>query len=380
VTDRIESIDSLRAVAVVFVVIAHIRPFANLGAYGKYAYFVLDTLGQFDVPFFFMASGYFLAKTIDPDQIGSRLRRIGSKIASLYLFGAGVHLLAVALTAGLRVFHEPVLIRSSLAGVFEDLSVLGVVYYGDAIAVPLWFLTALFFATALVCAFVALGWTRLVLPVAASLHAVGLLGQTAPGVIGGAFPTRDALFFGFFYLALGYWLAASDWTPQREHRYRYLGAFCLLLVVQLGEQYAIGYIGTGASLSRVVLTTEYTLATIPLTLSLFVTALAYPHWSQTTLLPALGNYAVGVYLLHFPVYHVLQALLALTGSMLGIAIAGTVLWQALVTPVVCGLSLGLYLSAARVGLVELGGSHLPRLDRIRSRLGNSPSEPNQPAD
>ena len=63
--ERIHSIDSLRAIAVFFVVIAHVQPFAGFGSHGNYIYFVFDTIGQFDVPFFFVTSGYFLKSKLD---------------------------------------------------------------------------------------------------------------------------------------------------------------------------------------------------------------------------------------------------------------------------------------------------------------------------
>lgn len=51
------------------------------------------------------------------------------------------------------------------------------------------------------------------MPVSASLHAIGLLGASYTMVIDIPFETRDALFFGFFYTSLGYWIASSDWQP-----------------------------------------------------------------------------------------------------------------------------------------------------------------------
>lgn len=85
--ERIHSIDSLRAVAISFVVIAHTHPFHAFGPYGSEIYFILDTIGQFDVPFFFVAAGYFLAERARPGELKSLLLDSTRKLGSMYLFG-----------------------------------------------------------------------------------------------------------------------------------------------------------------------------------------------------------------------------------------------------------------------------------------------------
>ena len=345
---RIHSIDSLRAIAVFFVVIAHVQPFAGFGSHGNYIYFVLDTIGQFDVPFFFVTSGYFLKSKLDSGSAGSTIRSSFQKLSSLYLFGIGLYILSVALTTGIALLsgRKP---AASLSGLFRNLSPVGVVYYGDAIASPFWFLTALFFAICLVSLFVALGKTRYLLPVAATAHVVGLLGQNYPMIVELSIPTRDALFFGFFYVALGFWIRSTQWTPSTNRRRMYLGVVIVATIGQVSEQYAVNYLFRGLTISQETYTTEYTIATVILVFALFAYALSNPDWGRGTIAPRLGTLAVGVYLVHFPVFQILKALNGLLVTMSGFNLMSTGVWQVLVTPVVYVLSLVVYVFVGKIG-------------------------------
>ncbi|MGM0718830.1 MAG: TraX family protein, partial [Halobacteriota archaeon] len=85
--DRIHSIDAMRIVAMVFVVLIHTDPFQGLSAAGTAITFGIKTTGRFAVPFFFVASGYFFAsKTAGGDPTGY-VRARARAILSLYVFG-----------------------------------------------------------------------------------------------------------------------------------------------------------------------------------------------------------------------------------------------------------------------------------------------------
>lgn len=369
--ERIHSIDSLRAIAVFFVVIAHVQPFAGFGSHGNYIYFILDTIGQFDVPFFLVTSGYFLKSKLDSDTVGATVRSSFRKLGSLYLFGIGLYVVAVTFTTGVALLRGQGPSASLGTRLFGDLSPIGLLYYGDAIAPPLWFLTALFFSICLVSLFVAFGKARYLLIVAAATHVLGLLGQNYPMILEFSLPTRDAFFFGFFYVALGYWISASRWQPSESHRRTYLGVLAAAVVAQIGEQYFINYFLRGLTISQETYTTEYTISTVVFVLALFVYALSNPQWSKGTITPRLGKYAVGVYLVHFPVFRILKALNRVVVDTIGMDVMATLLWQVTAVPLVYGISLLVYILVAKIGLIEIDGSHIPRLSRIRTQIGVS---------
>lgn len=375
--NRIYSIDSLRAIAIFFVAIAHVQPFLGFETYGNYVYFALDTIGQFDVPFFFVTSGYFLAKKLNPDNAKSYSINSVQKLASMYLFGI---LVTLAATIGIALIHGQSTTDALVTRLLEGLSPIELLYYGDSIAVPLWFLTALIFSICFISLFVAFEKTRYLFPIAAAAHVLGLLSQNYPMIAELPFPTRDALFFGFFYVTLGFQIRSADWTPDENRSRVYLGAFSVLLVIQLLEQYAIGYLIQDLTLSQEIYTTEYTISTVFLVFALFTYALSNPNLGKGTVLPDLGEYAVGIYLIHVPVFHTLEALNSVVKTAVGIDFTTTILWHLFMIPLVYVLSLAIYLLAAKVGIIEIGGSHIPRLNRIRAQLGPSKPDADPKAD
>lgn len=378
--ERIHSIDSLRAIAVFFVVVAHVQPFHGFEGWGNYVYFALEAIAQFDVPFFFATSGYFLATKLDAEASLSDVSGTVRKLGSLYLFGILVYLPVLVFRTASTALLEGRSVPAALAARFAAaLSPVDLLYYGHAVALHLWFLTALAIAVCVVALFAAAGKTRYLLPVAAAAHVIGLLGENAPMLFDPPLPTRDMLFFGLFYVALGFSIRRVDWTPSADRRRLYLGAFGLLLAVQLAEQYAIGYLLHERTLSQAVYLTEYTVTTVFLVLALFAYALSNPDLGRGTALPALGNYAVGVYLVHLPIYHAVEAVNDLSRLLVGFDARTTLLWHLVMTPLVYVLALALYRLAARTGVIDPDGSHVPRLGRIRSALGSSRAE-HQPAD
>jgi len=363
--ERIHSIDTLRAVAIFFIVIGHAQPFRGFGTYGNYIYFLLDTIGQFDVPFFFITSGFFLAKTITADNVTSTVVGAGRKLGSIYLFGRLISVVAMMWLA--------VLVGASVTNVVTRLGnypLIDFVYYGNAMAVPLWFLTALFFAIVLVSLFVKVGQTRYLLAVAALVHIVGIIGMNYEMLMEVPFRTRDGLFFGFFYVALGYQISSVEWTPDVDRSHLYFGAVCFFLGLQFFEQYAIGYLIRDNVLGQEIYMTQYTISTAFLVGAVFLYALSNPQWGKNTFLPKVGRHALGIYLIHVPVLRTLRVANRVWGPEIGVDLSTTLLWQVGLTPVVCVISLWIYLLLGRLDVIELDGSHIPWLHRIRARVGS----------
>ena len=362
-SDRIHSIDTLRAIAIFFIVIAHVQPFRGFGTYGNYVYFALDTIGQFDVPFFFVTSGYFLAETMTVDNVTSTVSGSVRKLGSIYLFG---RLLSITAVIGLAFFRGVPVANALVARGLGDISTVDLLYYGSALAVPLWFLTALIFSLVFVACFVKFGITRYLLPIALFVHIVGLIGTNYQMIVDIPIRTRDAIFFGFFYVALGYQINSVDWTPNENRRHIYLGVVCFLTGVQLVEQYAIGYLIRDHVLRQEIYSTEYTISTIFFVLALFAYALSNPQWGKNTILPKVGRHALGIYLLHVPLIRLFRTMNRVWHPTIGVDLTSTLLWHLAITPVVYVLSLAIYLLMAKMHVIELGGSHTPWINRILS--------------
>lgn len=363
---RIYSIDSMRILAMVFVVTIHTDLFRGVGTYGNVVNFVIDSSARFAVPFFFMTAGYFFAlKTARRDPIAYFINRAAT-ISSIYVFGllltAPVFLAGTAVREGTG---EQDITSVIVQRLFEFGSPLELIYYGNSVSEILWFLPALLFSLALICLFARANMTNYLLPVSLGFHIIGLLGASYTMFVDIPFEIRDTLFFGFFYTSLGYYLYSHDWQPNSDRSAIYLGATVLFGALHLAERYVLGYILTGESVFQSVYTSSYTIATALFTVSLFAFLLSRPNLGKSTPLPSWGRYAVGVYVAHPAVLFILER----TGealSTMGHEIRHTLLWHLVLTPGTFFGALLVYIAAHRVGAIEIGGIHLPKLRSIRN--------------
>ena len=367
-TDRVHSLDAMRLVAVVSVVLIHTDPFQGLGAAGNAVNFGIKTTARFAVPFFFLASGYFFAaKTADRDPREYLSRRAVS-IGSLYAFGLA---LAAPAFLGGRVASDTAAGRPLLAAVgtrvAEFLDPVELLYYGTSVSEILWFLPALLVSLALVAAFATTERTTAALvAVAACLHAVGLLGTSYTMFVDVPFEVRDGLFFGFFYVSLGYAVARSDRTPSRELSPILLGLVGCFAVLQLAEFALLGYPLRGEAFGSYVFAPSYGIFTAFLALSIFLFLLSRPTLGAGTPLPSWGAYAVGIYVVHPVVLAAVRGVReALAAS--GPASVAAAFWHLGATPATVLGALALYLLADRLRIVQIGGSHFPGAPLLSSR-------------
>lgn len=365
-TDRIYSLDAMRIVAMAFVVLLHTDPFAGAGAGGNAVNFLIETTARFAVPFFFLTSGYFFAlKTADRDPL-AYFRRRAASIGALYLFGmtlaAPIFLIGTAIEAALGGDSVG---RAVVGRLGEFLAPGDLLYYGTSVSDILWFLPALLVSLAFVAAFRLTGRTRLMLIVAVAIHVVGILGSSYTMLVDVPFRVRDGLFFGVFYTAVGYAIAAEGWRPAPDRSGRYLAATAVVGVLHVAERYVLGYALAGRTVTDGVYTPSYTVGTALVSVSLFLFLLSRPTLGERTPLPAWGAYAVGIYVAHPPV---LAALEVAAGAMAAVSpLAAGMFWHLLATPLTFFGALWLYLAADRRGVIEIGGSHVPRWDRLLSR-------------
>ena len=359
--DRIYSIDAMRIVAMVFVVMIHTDPFQGLSAAGTTITFGIKTTGRFAVPFFFLASGYFFAyKTAGGDPTGY-VRARARALVSLYVFG--LVLAAPTFLAG-RLVRAAIegrsLATTTTESLVEFVDPVALLYYGTSVSVILWFLPALLFSFLLVSLFVRLGRLNAMLPVAAAVHVVGVIVGTYTGFV--ELPVdlqiRDGLFFGFFYTSLGYSIRARRWEPHAGHSRLLAALVGVFAVLQLVEFYALGYPLRGEPLGSYVYAPSYGITTALLTTALFLLLLARPRLGADTPLPSWGRYAAGIYVVHPAVFALIRAGRDVLEAM-GYAISETIVWHLLLTPTLFVTSWLVYLAADRLQVIEIGGTHWP---------------------
>ena len=355
--NRIWSVDATRTVAIFFVVAIHTHPFQGLGAFGNAIDFVLNSLARFAVPFFFLTAGYLVAEkrreTPGERYVAAYLRRI----VGLYAFGIAITLpFRFLLDAGTALVHGrsvAVAVVARLAAVVHPPNLL---YYGEGVSITLWFLPALFYSVALVVGLKRFGLGAAVLPLAFGLHLAGFFGQGLSVFFALPIRTRDALFFGFFFTALGFALSERDPPTGAGYRWLYLAAFGLASALRVGESYLSGYVLGDAGVSSVgdgVYAVDYSPMTAVVATSLFLFLLSARDLGRDTPLPKIGQYAVGVFVVH-PVVILLLWRIGARAVFLstGVDPLDSLLWHLLFTPTVFGSSLLLYALLERYGVVD----------------------------
>ncbi len=364
---RVYSVDSMRIIAMLFVVVIHTNPFAGVGGYGNGLNFLLETVGRFAVPFFFITAGYFFAMKTADGPVWPYLRRRFSSIGSLYLLGIVLALpVFVSGTVTSAYAAGESVPRAVAAHLMRTVSPIELFYYGTSVSEILWFLPALFVSLAAISVFVVTETERYLLPVSVGLHLVGLLAASYTMVIDLSFQFRDGLFFGFFYTTMGYYVYTSEWQPTRDRSTLYLAVTIVFGLLHVVERFILGYWLPGQTFSAGVYSPTYTLFTAVSTLALFIFLLSRPSLGESTPLPSWGAYAVGIYVVHPPVLFVFEqvgdAILAVSTHSVVV-----ILWHLLFTPATFFGALAVYLILHRLHVIEIGGSHLPSWPHIQSK-------------
>ncbi len=206
-------IDAFRLVAALLVVTIHTEPLASFGSLG---HFVLTrVIARIAVPFFFLASGFFLISRYAPD--GAKLRAFEKRTAVIYAA-------AILLYLPINIYSGDFARTDFLPSFLKDLVFDGTMYH-------LWYLPAAMLGAAIAWYLVKrLDYGR-ALFVTGLLYVVGLFGdsyygliQNLPaiqGIYAGLFRisdyTRNGIFFAPLFFVLGGYLADSrrrlSWKP-----------------------------------------------------------------------------------------------------------------------------------------------------------------------
>lgn len=357
--DRIYSIDAMRIIAMICIVLIHTDPFQGINAYGNAINFGVKTTARFGVPFFFITSGYFFALKATQRDHASYVSKQTRKLISLYLFGLVLTIPTFLSRQLAQAARDGRSVRTTaLNELAEYATPIKFLYYGTSVSEILWFIPALLFSFLLVYVFVLVGKANYVLPVSLGFHLVGLLGTSYTMAADVPFTVRDALFFGFFYTSLGYTVYMRGWEPAKEAGRILVGLVGWFAVLQLIEFYLLGYPLRGEPFGSYVFAPSYGISTALLTASLFLFLLSRPTLGVDTSLPSWGTYAVGIYITHPAVFAILQGFGDSLESM-GYAVGSSIVWHLVLTSATFFGALAIYLLAYKLRIIEIDGSHLP---------------------
>ena len=243
---------------------------------------VIDQMARFAVPFFFVASGYFLARK-DLSNVPASLWSIARRIVPVYAVWTAAFTLA-----------DPTA-RASLGqpGFWARLLTQG------GTAPHLWFLpsVALCLGLLVVCNRVLSARGQFAL--AAGLFVLGLTGGDYFELLFGRSPSelqlhvvRDVAMFGFIFVTAGYWLARPGWGPTCGVA---VAIFLSGGALHLGESWMFA----AALKMRAFHSNEMLIGTLPFGIGAFLMARSWPPaWNVPRPMAALGTYGLGLYLIH----------------------------------------------------------------------------------
>jgi len=292
---RTTSIDTGRAVAMAAVVCVHVEPFKDQS---PLLFATLNQACRFAVPFFFIASGYlFTSKVMGGADLGDSTRHFLRRIIVIFLSWSAVYLVA----PGYALIAQHGLWKGLLRNARDNIvdAVTHPIHFLLVGSAPhLWFLPALMMGIVILAGTMALRRERWLPPLAVALYLVGLLGGSYSVVpIGFNLHTQSihGPFFSTLFVAIGWWLARYDVRTT---------AGVALALAMGGLLLHFAEVGLLFRVYRVPLDFHnYVVGTIPFATGTMLLALARPGLGAAGPLPAIGRFALGIYVAHPLILH-----------------------------------------------------------------------------
>lgn len=233
-----ENLDSIRYVFSILVIILHVRPF--LGVNEVLDIIFNNLISRICVPFFFFLTSYFIG--IKSQQKDGQIVPYIRSCLSLYLVWSSIYLplTIMWIKIVLQYGGEVVSILQKSPIVFIPLGVIVLLMY-SGVYYHLWYFPALFCALFIVHIFQkrwSIKWLVVIsfvlLIIGASESYYGFLPQSVQSVVDYYFryliTTRNFLFFGLFYVALGYSVGKYNLVYPKNCCLKMVIAFMFLVV------------------------------------------------------------------------------------------------------------------------------------------------------
>ncbi len=296
---RNQGIDTFRVLAILAVLAIHTEPFQEPQFQGTAWAFLgelIPLLCRFAVPFFFVASGYFVGLKLlkSPPDPRAPLRQAW-KCLTLFLVWSAIYILLLPLLVGIKNRSLGAM-EHSLGAVLRPLAAQPWKALLEGGTEMLWFLMALAIAQFLV--FLLAGRMRALMGLAILLFLICLLGGSYANLPVGfrlPFMTRDGPFAATLFVALGVWLARRPPPGWKVAIVLTVGGLALTLIEAAALKQVYDFPPRWH---------EFLIGTVPLAVGLFLIALNSPALGDRTPLPAWGRYTLGVYAIHMLIYRV----------------------------------------------------------------------------
>jgi len=292
---RIQSVDTVRSIAIFAVVAIHTMPFFDTyiwpGSDLDLGH-LLNQLARFAVPFFFVISGYFWSlKTKTPYQIKTVTKKTSKKITIILLAWSAIYLLPTNL---FNSFQNGTL--GPIKTIYWNLSDLLAHPIRTAMEggrVHLWFLVALLFCLAISATFISRNMKKSLIGLSIALYLTGLLGKAyADSPIGFHcdFNFRNGPFFGLIFFVTGYALGQLE---NKKH-WLALGFFLAISgsLMHFAELFVLRLLW-GTTMIQ-----DYVIGTYFMGVGVALIALSNPQFLRVALLSKAGPLVLGIYAIH----------------------------------------------------------------------------------
>lgn len=293
---RIESVDSIRVLAIISVIAIHTTPFFY-EVYENDVYYrigiAINQLARFAVPFFFVISGYFWGLKIRSGKEPlSATNKMAVRIITIFMGWSLIYLLPYNFSA----FQELGLPGPLKVAYWNLLSLsqdpVKILFQGTK--GHLWFLVALLFALYISFLFVNHNAERSLLIFSIFLYIAGVVVKSysdTPIGLHVDFNTRNGPFFSTLLFSSGY--ALSRYHPKEEWFYYGLGALVLGLLLHFTEIYTLMKMYSTSMLQ------DYVFGTYLMGMGAAILSLSNHPFLRVKALSNLGQNVLGIYAIHF---------------------------------------------------------------------------------
>ncbi|MFB6116067.1 MAG: acyltransferase [Candidatus Nanosalina sp.] len=297
--DRIHSLDTVKGVALLGVFFLHAR-WMYVGAGGPVedtAGFLLMNLSRLAVPLFFLTSGYLLymkLDSLDQDEGREYAKGFLKKIMEAYLAGTALFyslsVLALELNNYLQLSSITYWVSIKMT---PAEAVWNLMYKGVLGAEHLWFLVALFYSVLLVYLSYRYGQFMKLLAASILLHVTGILSRIYMVTDRIPVPPDDALFFGLFFTAAGFYINREDiWQDKTGESF--LGAAFFASLLYFGERV---YLSMQPAYDP-FFWGNYSFTTSAAAITIFLYILSRRELGKETLFNRYGKNTLWIYIIH----------------------------------------------------------------------------------
>lgn len=294
--NRIQSVDVIRVLAIVSVLIIHTTPFQTMPLLweGEWdAAKIVNQVARFAVPFFFILSGYFWAhKFADDNLVVQPTLEAMKRIALIFIAWSLIYLVPLHLMDAFeRGPLGPIIVMYDYLSVAVRDSPLALILEGTQ--VHLWYLTSLLLSLAISAAFLRFKLRLHLVVLAVILFAVGLAGKayrdTPLGFIS-VFNFRDGPFFSLIFFVTGYFLQRSG--PSDQWLVKGIFLTVLGLIMHFTEVIALHrFWGT-------TMLQDYVIGTYFMGLGVALIALSNTKYLSLPFIAYFGPFVLGIYVSH----------------------------------------------------------------------------------